>query len=240
MLTIVVGCLKGGVTKTTTTLCLAAAIAETGLRVGIWDADPQASATRTLGLAPVAEDPCTAAPVPLAFDGIPVGSVTVVRGSRRLVAKGARPVEDFVAREDVDVDVAIIDTGPGHLDVFVAACSVADIVIVPVDSSPDGYDGMVDVMDVVSHFPDPLPVRALLTRYRSARNMSGQIAELVEKRYPGLLLETIVPEDASMDKARVAQRPVVLHIPGCRAARAYREAAAEVMALLPQPSGSAA
>src|SRR5690606_23430805 len=76
-----VATLKGGNAKTTTSLALAAVLAEMGHSVALVDADPQSTATMIFGLKPVPE-PWSAEPIELYLKELRSGSITLVRGGR--------------------------------------------------------------------------------------------------------------------------------------------------------------
>ena len=96
---------KGGVGKTTATIFLGVALAETGRTVEVWDADPQASATEW------AEDAAEAGEA-LPFAVVPVNAASI-------------------KRREVAADVVLIDTPPGEASIQGAAARRADVVIVP-------------------------------------------------------------------------------------------------------------
>lgn len=102
---------KGGVAKTTTTILMATAIADTGAGVEVWDADPQGSAT---GWADIATDGGD----PLPFPVIAVNARSVRK------APGA------------SVDDVLIDTNPHTPDIVQAAIDTSDLVIIPTTASP--------------------------------------------------------------------------------------------------------
>lgn len=86
---------KGGVGKTTTTVNLAAALAQAGRRVCVLDLDPQAHATSHLGIEP---------------DG-KAGSMYDVLVNSRPLADVRRPVEDnlWVCGSDIDLAAAEVE-----------------------------------------------------------------------------------------------------------------------------------
>lgn len=125
---ITIACSKGGSAKTTTAIMLAYAMAVAGLRVEVWDADPQGDAT---DWADLAEESGEALPFP------------VVLANRRTVM---RPVPQ-------GVDYVLIDTNPHTPDVVQAAIDSADFIIVPVVPSPRDMGRVWTTLETVTHRP---------------------------------------------------------------------------------------
>lgn len=125
---ITVACSKGGSTKTTTAILLATAMTDAGLRVEVWDADPQGDAS---DWAFTAEE----AGKPLPFP--------VVLANRRTVKRPVPPGVDYV----------LIDTGPHTPEVVQAAIDTADFVIVPVIPSPRDMGRVWTTLETVTHRP---------------------------------------------------------------------------------------
>ncbi len=132
---ITITCSKGGEAKTTTAILLATAMTEVGLRVEVWDADPQEDSTEW---SYTAEE--SGAPLP--FPVVPV--------NRRAVK---RPIPH-------GLDYVLIDTGPHTPEVVQDAIDTADFVIVPVVPSPRDMKRVWDTIETVTHRPH----RALLCR----------------------------------------------------------------------------
>lgn len=127
---------KGGTGKTTSTICIATALA--GMReVVVWDADPQGSAT---DWAEQAAD----AGQPLPFNVEIVNEVRMKRGPRHTTA-----------------DYVLIDTPPGHPKVIDEAIAAADFVILP--SSPAVID-LDRMLATAASIPAGVPHAALITR----------------------------------------------------------------------------
>src|SRR5688572_33118509 len=99
-----VALLKGGAGKTTTSLALASLLAERGLSVALFDADPQATATMIFGMKPVAE-PWAAEPIDLYLKELGDGCLTLVRGGRPLRLADQKQREAFFQRPELASDV---------------------------------------------------------------------------------------------------------------------------------------
>lgn len=127
---------KGGTGKTTSTICIATALA--GMReVVVWDADPQGSATDWAEQAADADQP-------LPFSVEVVNEARLKRGPRNTTA-----------------DYVLIDTPPGHPKVIDEAIAAADFVILP--SSPAVID-LDRMLATAASIPADVPHAALLTR----------------------------------------------------------------------------
>jgi virC1 protein len=106
---------KGGVGKTTASIMLAAAVEKRGIPVVVYDADPQASASRWAEVAIARDDP-------LGFE------------VKRVNAQFLRNLSSDSAGWH------IIDTPPGSAAEIQAAIDIADLVIVPTHPSPMDLD----------------------------------------------------------------------------------------------------
>lgn len=160
---------KGGVGKTTVTLGVAAALASRGLRVLLIDLDPQASATKVLGVN--VDERCTMADAMLepdryalcdgiastawGFDAVPAEMALASRESRRSTA------DEFILRRQLDrtagYDVALVDCPPslGVLTLnALAAASHLVIVTEPSFLALQGIDEMLETRDLKLPLPD--------------------------------------------------------------------------------------
>lgn len=228
MFTLAVATLKGGAGKTTTSLSLAGAWAKRGKRVVFIDSDPQATSTRSFRLAELA------AP----WQGEAVGFHPEMVRKPILVYRSGRPLEtaepeqmlEHVARE-VDADIVVIDTPPLVVNLPLAAMSVADLVLVPIDASPYGYEGFEDTLKLVERVSPPPPIRVVLTMADRTK-VTREVASLVEENHPGVLCTTQIPRDTKARETPFFGLPLTLYDPQGRAGSAYFALAKELQALM--------
>lgn len=236
MKVLTVALLKGGSGKTTTSLALAAVLAEQGRSVILADADPQATATMIFGMKPVAE-PWAAEPVELYVKELRGGSLALLRGGRPLRLADAQQREAFFRRPDLQGDVMIVDTAPGEIELVDTTLRHSDLLLIPVEPSPLSLTGMLDVAELAKRLqPAPL-VRSVLTRAHRVRNATRELAERVDRLLPGTLCNTVIPENARVVDAPDFGVPVTLSHRRCHASEAYRDLADE---LLPDLFGTGA
>lgn len=234
MKTIVVAAMKGGAAKTTTAEALAAELAERGHAVLYADADPQASSTLTFGVAPAAM-PWIAEPIELYLKDLLAGSITLIRGGRPLRAATSAQLEAFFTRENVTADYMVIDTPPGDIEIVEAAIEVADLLLVPVDTSPRAILGMNEVIKLARNYSPPPQICTLLTRVDNRRRISREMAERIDTLHPGTRVSTAIPENAAVNEAPDYGMPVTLYDRSSAASQAYGRLTDEILERLAHP-----
>lgn len=117
---------KGGVGKTTASIMLAAAAYKRGIPIVVYDADPQASASRWAEVADVRNDP-------LDFE------------VKRVDAQFLRNLPSGTTGWE------IIDTPPGNASEIQAAVDTADLVIVPTHPAPMDLDRVWPTLEAIQH-----------------------------------------------------------------------------------------
>lgn len=169
---------KGGVGKTELTVQLAAALARAGRRVLVVDMDPQANATRRLGIEWRPEDPIPTMSEVLRADQLGAGEGAVLACGWR--TKDGEPTPeaenidvlpsrfDLINRETEagvvgavrrlrksldgwtdDYDVVLIDTRPDLGHLVQMSMAAADTVIIPTDPNYDSVEASIRVSDFV-------------------------------------------------------------------------------------------
>jgi chromosome partitioning protein len=223
---------KGGVGKTTVTLGLAAALASQNLLALLIDLDPQASATKVLGVQ--AEERHTIADVLLepdrfslsdvlvgtgwGFDLAPAETALASRESRRATA------DEFILRrqlaEVVGYDVALVDCPPSLGLLTLNALTAASRLVVVTEASflaLQGIDELLETHELVrSHYNRQLELAGVIVN-RLERTVEHRDSVVEIERYFGadavwrpLLPKRTVLQDATrrgVPVGELARRP---------------------------------
>lgn len=170
---------KGGTGKTTTTVNLAAGLAELGRRVLVVDMDPQANASRRLARPFDPADPIlttsevvlsgkegvaqqaiaqTGWPEPYAdrIDVIPARFDLDNRTSEAAMVGAIGRLRRALHNADDEYDVTLIDAQPGLNHLTVLAFAASDHVLVVLEPEFDAVEGAVRVRDFVGEFATDL------------------------------------------------------------------------------------
>ncbi len=237
---------KGGVAKTTSTLNLAVALAESGHRVLCVDMDPQANLTMSQGIDPeglersvfdvlVHDLPMREIIVQREID-LACGSIdlagaelalSVKIGRERALEKALRPVRE-------DYDFICIDTPPSLGLLTVNALTAADRVIVPVQCEYLSMRGLLQLQNTLSMIRENLnpdvEIGGILPTLVDTRTLHAQEAlEILEENFGDRVYAARIRKTVRFAEAPVRGMSVLRYDPKGSAADSYRQLAKEVL-----------
>ncbi|WP_397541618.1 AAA family ATPase [Roseovarius salis] len=243
---------KGGVGKTTTTINLGAALAESGCRVLIVDLDPQGNASTGLGVEPEDRQYTT---YDLLLDDIDLGEVIRPTGESNLsiipanVDLSSADIElisnekrsfllhDALRQPGIDhfqFDYILIDCPPSLNMLTVNAMVAAHSVLVPLQSEFFALEGLSQLMLTVrevrqSANPDLRIEGIVLTMYDMRNNLSAQVEADARDNLGDLVFKTLIPRNVRVSEAPSYAVPVLRYDSGSKGALAYRKLAEEMI-----------
>jgi chromosome partitioning protein len=237
---------KGGVAKTTTTLNLAVAFAESGYRVLCIDLDPQGNLTMSQGIDP---DKVEKSLYDVLVNDMPISEIIVKREIDIAVASidlaGAeiamstkigreRSLEKALKEVEGDYDFVCIDTPPSLGLLTINALTAADKVIVPVQCEYLSMRGLVQLQNTLRMIQENLNpdvrIEGILPTMLDSRTIHAKEAvEILEENFGDLVFRSRIKKAIKFAEAPVKGASVLKYDSTSSAANYYRELAKEVL-----------
>ncbi len=252
--TIAVANEKGGVGKTVTVINLGAALSLLNQRVLIIDMDPQAGATKGLGVT-LTEDAPTVydlldrerslsaddAVVSTAWDGLDLLPSHVDLSGAEVeladVAGRENLLKDALANLSNGYDFILLDTPPSLSLLTVNVFTYARHVLVPCQTHPYAYAALGELFDTISAVKEAInPNISILgivpTFYDSRTRVSRRVLNQLktEDEYRDLVFDTVVRTNITIAESADVCRPVVFYRKSSFGAIDYSDLADEVLA----------
>jgi chromosome partitioning protein len=248
---------KGGVAKTTTVASVGAALAELGHSVLLVDLDAQACLTFSLGIDPedlelsvhhVLTKGVDPSEVIIATDdGVDLlpATIELARAEAELLTRTGREhvvksMVETLAEEGTEYDWVLLDCPPSLGVMTVAALTAADGVLIPLQCETLSHRGVGQLLDTVHdvrRFTNrKLEVWGVLpTLYDGRTTHARTVLETISETYDLDVIEPPIPKTIKFAEAPAAGRSILATSRSSKGARAYREAAENLVARSQRP-----
>lgn len=240
---------KGGVGKTTTTINLAAALADYGRKILVVDFDPQGALSVNLASdyqdAPTIYDLMmnTSMDPHLAIQKTEITNLDIIPANIDLSAAemnlvtemGRERVLDGILHKIKDeYDVIFVDCQPSLGLLTVNALTAAHGVLIPMATEFFALRGvalLIQTIEKVKARTNPtLQLDGLIPTMHDNRTLhSREVLERLQEAFPGLVFETAIGRTVKFPDATVARKPITSFAPTSDAAEAYRRVARELV-----------
>lgn len=245
---------KGGVGKTTTTINLGAALAETGRKVLLVDFDPQGSSSVGLGVNPHTLertiynlllsrtiDPSDVI-VPTGVENMDIlpANIDLSAAELQLVSEVAREqtLKRVLDRQRSAYDMILIDCAPSLGLLTVNALTAADKVLTPLECEFFALRGIALLTDTVNKVKDrlnpELEMLGILGTMFDARTLhSREVLARAVEAFGETVFHTVIRRTIKFPETTVAGEPITTYAPNSSGADQYRTLVREVLARCP-------
>lgn len=242
---------KGGVAKTTTTINLAAGLAELGANVLVVDLDPQGNASTGLGVEVASRSLTTydlmveEAPLDLVIHKTAVEGISVCPANSdlssadmELVANEKRSFLLYDALRQPGMaefayDFVLIDCPPSLSLLTVNALIACHSVLIPLQSEFFALEGLSQLMLTIREVrqagnPDLRIEGVLLTMYDKRNNLSQLVEADARENLGDLVFKTMIPRNVRISEAPSYALPVLSYDSASKGSEAYRSLSLEI------------
>ena len=239
---------KGGSGKTTTSVNLAAALAEMGQRVLLIDLDPQASASLWCGFkdqgkglyAVFTEE----ARMEGAIEKTDIERLSLIPSSQ-LLAGVEKALANEVAAEsilknkfhlmaDKPYDFLLMDCPPTLGILSLNALTIGNEVLIPVEAHVMALHGLVQLLKTISLVKQRLNPALEITGILPCRvdyrtKHSQEVLTQLRTRFEGKVFQSVIRENIKLAEAPLHLKPINLYDPTCNGSIDYRNLAQELL-----------
>ena len=241
---------KGGVGKTTTSVNLAASLAESGKKVLLVDLDPQGNATMGSGIDKramtrtvyqVVLGLSTAEAVRVHSEA---GGYDLIPANRDLAGAEVELVElehrETRLKSALDpikaqYDFILLDCPPALNMLTVNGLVAADAVMIPMQCEYYALEGLSDLVNTIKrvrqHLNPRLEIEGLLRTMFDPRNtLAQQVSSQLQSHFGDKVYATVIPRNVRLAEAPSFGKPAIALDRACKGSQAYLQLAGELIA----------
>ena len=240
---------KGGVGKTTTTVNLAAGLAQIGQRVLVVDLDPQGNATMGSGIdkrkleTTVYDVLLEASSIAEAKTRAEKAGYDVLGANRELAGAEVELVElerrearlkGALAEAARDYDFILIDCPPSLSMLTLNGLCSAHGVIVPMQCEYFALEGLTDLVNTIKQIhanlnPDLQIIGLLRVMFDPRITLQQQVSDQLKAHFGNKVFDTVIPRNVRLAEAPSYGLPGVVFDPASKGAQAFVDFAKEMV-----------
>lgn len=240
---------KGGVGKTTTSVNLAAALADLGRKVLIVDMDPQGNASSGLGVKRYENQDNNVyqvligeKPIQMTIQNTQVEGLQIIPANPDLVGAEIELVDmpqreyrlkSAIAQVSAQFDYILIDCPPSLGLLTVNSLSAAETFLVPLQCEYYALEGLSQLLNTAGLIKKSLNTDLriegiVLTMFDARNNLSHQVVEEIRTHFGDKVFSAIIPRNVRLSEAPSHGQTIFQYDPKSPGAKRYLELAQEL------------